>query len=157
MARYNYAVRLGRNNTSGKVRHPVVLVSGFDPFESTSLWDIYQIAEKGNEDFYADRPELAQQLINDEYDIVVFDYVDSHEFIQRNARALLHLIDGLRSELVNNPQATQKTIPLVIGYSMGGLVTRYALAEREYTNPGGSTPPHYVERFVSYDSPQQGA
>jgi triacylglycerol esterase/lipase EstA (alpha/beta hydrolase family) len=56
---------------------------------------------------------------------------------------------------VHSEAAAERTggTPLVVGgLSMGGLVTRYALAMLERDNPE-----HEVGTYFSYDSPHRGA
>ncbi len=71
------------------------------------------------------------------------------DYIQRNAQAVKELIRTINNELITN-ESSEKLI--VVGPSMGGLVTRWALKEME--NNGEN---HNVDIWVSFDAPQQGA
>ncbi len=107
---------------------------------------------------------LAQDLrFDDDFDIVPLNfkkqvYFNSGNFlfptvinggtdyIERNAMVLVTLLEKLNScKTGNNPIK-------VVGFSMGGVVARYALAYMEQENI-----PHNVDLFVSIDSPHQGA
>jgi hypothetical protein len=68
------------------------------------------------------------------------------DFIQRNAFILVTLINQINAQKVGN----QKNV--VIGPSMGGLISRYALRYMEMNNLN-----HDTRLFISFDSPHQGA
>lgn len=71
------------------------------------------------------------------------------DYIQRNAKAVKKLIKLLNSTLIAN-NSTNKLV--VVGPSMGGLVSRWALKELE--NEGYN---HNTRLWVSFDAPHQGA
>jgi len=71
------------------------------------------------------------------------------DYIQRNAQALKQLIRNLNTKLTYNGSSEQM---ILIGPSMGGLVTRWALKEME--NSGEN---HNVRIWVSFEGPHQGA
>jgi len=71
------------------------------------------------------------------------------DYIQRNAQAVKELIRTVNDSLVVNG-SSEKLV--VVGPSMGGLVTRWALKEME--NDGED---HNTRLWVSFDSPHQGA
>ncbi|CAM4045523.1 DUF676 domain-containing protein [Flavobacterium branchiophilum] len=71
------------------------------------------------------------------------------DFIERNAMALVALLKRENAKLVANGSTEQITL---IGPSMGGLISRYALAYMEKNNI-----PHNVKLWVSFDSPHLGA
>ena len=98
VAKYDYAVSLAPSNTTGKIKNPVILVSGYDPFEGTGLDDIYDTFVQYSEDgTVGPEVDLAQALRTQGYDIVVMDYQDSQDFIQRNGRALVDLIQKVHA------------------------------------------------------------
>ena len=68
------------------------------------------------------------------------------DFIQRNAFILVELINQINAQKVGN----QKNV--VIGPSMGGLISRYALRYMEMNNLN-----HDTRLYISFDSPHQGA
>ena len=71
------------------------------------------------------------------------------DYIQRNAKAVKELIRKINDKLIDH-NSTEEII--VVGPSMGGLVTRWALKEME---DAGENP--NVGIWVSFDAPHQGA
>jgi hypothetical protein len=80
------------------------------------------------------------------YDIIILNFTDGGDYIQRNAYVLEELIHTINRTVGEDAQ------PVVVGYSMGGVVARYALAHIEAQGLR-----HWCPLFVSFDSPQQGA
>ena len=116
---------------------PAVVVEGFD-IDNTMNWDeLYALLNQEN---------LVEDLRARGYDAVVLDFTESTEYIQRNAFVLVDLLHQVQAMI--NPAADY---PLV-GASMGGLVTRYALAWME-----NNSDPHRVRNFISFDVPHAGA
>ncbi len=117
--------------------NPVVIVEGFD-LDNTMDWPVlYDLLNQEN---------LIEDLRADGFDAVVLDFTDATEPIQRNAFVLTALLDQVRAVV-----GPDKTMAL-IGASMGGLVTRYALLWSEQQGID-----HQVRTWVSFDSPQKGA
>jgi len=71
------------------------------------------------------------------------------DYIQRDAQALKELIRYVNTELVAN-ESNEKLV--VMGPSMGALVTRWALREMELNGED-----HNTRLWVSFDGPHQGA
>jgi len=76
----------------------------------------------------------------------VLNFTDATDYLQRNAFVVVDLLQQI-SGLVS-PQASVA----LAGASMGGLVSRYALA---YMETNGL--PHSVRTFISFDAPHLGA
>lgn len=70
-------------------------------------------------------------------------------YIESNAMAMVKLITQVRQALITNNSTSQIAI---VGPSMGGQISRYALAYMEKNNI-----PHNVYLWVSVDSPHLGA
>ena len=83
----------------------------------------------------------------DGYDIFVLNYKDGADHIGRNAFALVDLLENIINERTGGREQI-----VVVGPSMGGVVSRYALSYMEHTGRE-----HNVRLFISYDSPQLGA
>jgi len=137
----------------------IVVVDGFDPEEGT---------DNGNNltKIYGDfnQQSLAEDLwSNDDFDIVPLNFKKQvffnsgnflfptvinggTDYIERNAMVLVTLLEKLNSCKIGNQPIK------VVGFSMGGVVARYALAYMEQENIA-----HNVDLFVSVDSPHQGA
>lgn len=91
-------------------------------------------------------PTLIQGLLSRGYDIVYVDFADAGTYIQANAEFLIGVI-----ERVNNAKITdEKTV--LIGASMGGIVSRLALAKMEQEGKS-----HCVGLFGTLDTPHNGA
>jgi hypothetical protein len=128
------------------------LVDGFDPGDSRNIAAIYAGLN------YGTNQNLADFLRTQGFDIVLLNFptytrpntttvVDGGvDFIQRNAFVLVSLINQINAQKVGN----QKNV--VIGPSMGGLISRYALRYMEMNNLN-----HDTRLFISFDSPHQGA
>ncbi len=71
------------------------------------------------------------------------------DYIERNAMAVVALLKRENAKLADNGSTEQITL---VGPSMGGLISRYALAYMEKNNI-----PHNVKLWVSFDSPHLGA
>lgn len=116
---------------------PAVVVEGFD-IDNTMNWDeLYALLNQQG---------LVEELRTRGYDAVVLDFTESTEYIQRNAFVLVDLLHHVQAMIDN-----QQDFPLV-GASMGGLVSRYALAWME-----ANADAHRVRTFVSFDVPHAGA
>jgi hypothetical protein len=121
---------------NGVVR-PVVLADGFKAGKSSlnELW--YGL--NGNFPF-------AKRLLDARGDLIILGYKNRTGPIQDNARLAQECI--LRT--IAERQGGQ---PLTVGgFSMGGLVTRYALARMEQQRVD-----HQTAVYLSYDSPHRGA
>jgi len=119
------------------VTDPVVVVEGFDLDNSLGWPELYTLLNQEN---------LLEDLRAQGRDAVILNFTEATDPIQRNAFLLVELMATLRAQL-----APEATFP-VVGASMGGLVTRYALAWLEAQNET-----HAVSTFIAFDSPQNGA
>jgi len=137
---------------NGKVRKPIIVLDGFDPGDTRSITQLY--------DEYLNRNQFADAIRSIGYDIVVLNlpvYLNESgnlvdggaDYIERNAFVLVRLINKLNRELRDN-KSTEKLI--VIGPSMGGLISRYALAYMEKNKI-----PHNTKLWISLDAPHNGA
>jgi len=117
--------------------NPVIVVEGFD-LDNTMDWPVlYDLLNQQN---------LLEDLRSAGFDAVVLDFSEATEPIERNAYVLTELLSR-----VNTTVPAGKT-SVVIGASMGGLVTRYALAWLEQNDID-----HRVRTYISFDSPHGGA
>jgi hypothetical protein len=139
-----------------QVTRPLIFVEGIDPSTNAEpdgrnfTEDIHDIL---NDNAYIpmlpalpNSTTLLRQIQNLDYDLIVLNFTDGGDYIQRNAYVLEELINIVNSTVGEDAQ------PVVVGYSMGGVVARYALADME-----ADSIPHWCPLFVSFDSPQQGA
>ena len=132
-----YRSRANNNLTLQNLRKPLLWIEGFDPLNETDIEDNYRLINRNT---------LALDLHDLGYDIIVLNFNDGGDNIRRNARLLTELIS-----LVNSNKPTNDEL-VVMGFSMGGLVARYALTSMEENGID-----HETRLYVSYDSPHQGA
>ncbi|MEN8007979.1 MAG: hypothetical protein ABFS42_13250 [Candidatus Krumholzibacteriota bacterium] len=117
--------------------NPAIVVEGFD-LDNTMDWPVlYDLLNQEN---------MLEDLRSDGYDAVVLDFTEATEPIQRNAFVLTELLGQVQAAI-----APGRTVA-VVGASMGGLVSRYALAWLEQQGTG-----HQVRTFISFDAPHGGA
>ena len=131
-ARVYYAT--GRDHLT----RPVILADGFgfDASDPDELWHGLE-----NQDF-----PFISRLRDNGYDLILVGYDKRSRRIQDNAQAVIATISRAISERIGDATLT------VGGFSMGGLVTRYALAKLEH-----DAVDHEVSTYISYDSPHRGA
>jgi hypothetical protein len=117
--------------------NPAIVVEGFD-LDNTMDWPVlYDLLNQEN---------LIEDLRAEGYDAVVLDFTEATEPIQRNAFVLTELLAQVNAAI--DPGSTTA----VVGASMGGLVTRYALLWLEQQGTD-----HRVRTFLSFDAPHLGA
>ncbi|MDR2979763.1 MAG: T9SS type A sorting domain-containing protein [Bacteroidales bacterium] len=144
-------------NPDKKLRKPVLIVDGFDPenkrtFEShteggKTIWGMLAYNNGNN--------HVGLELLRLGYDLVVLDLPEGGVYIEQNAMVCIEVINRINQMLEAN--AIEEEI-VVIGPSMGGQITRYALTYME-NNPNANTNygNHNCRLWVSFDSPHQGA
>src|SRR5476651_70080 len=98
-------------------------------------------------------------MVKKGYDLIFvtyeqYDYNGVHidggaDYIQRNAYTLVKIIQDINSKLVASG-SSEKLV--VVGPSMGGLISRYALTYMEQHSLD-----HNTRLWVSFDSPHLGA
>ena len=146
-------------NADKKLRKPVLIVDGFDPendrtFEShknggKSIWKMLENGVTSNQN-------LGKQLLETYgYDLVVLDLPEGGIYIEQNAMVCIEVINMINKKLKES--GSEHEI-VVVGPSMGGQITRYALAYME-KNPNANTNNgnHNCRLWISFDSPHQGA
>ncbi len=132
---YDAFIFLGNGNSV--VTKPILFAEGFDLDNSRGWPEIWALLNQQN---------LAPTLQAAGYDIVIMNFADATDYIQRNSLALVTLIEKLNDE-------KSGTEPLVVtGASMGGLAARYGLTWME-TN----SIPHETRLYMSFDTPHQSA
>jgi hypothetical protein len=140
------------DTTNGVLDKPIFLVDGFDPGDTRDTSTIYTSLN------YGAGQNLATDLRAQGFDIVILNFpvytrtntttvVDGGvDFIQRNAMILVELINQINAQKVGTEQN------VIIGPSMGGLISRYAL---RYMELNSLTPD--TRLYISFDSPHLGA
>jgi len=143
--------------SSPVLRKPILLLDGFDPGDDRSGEELY------NEylPYGGSGQNLGEDMRALGYDVVVINFHKytptgaltprdgGADYIERNAFVLIKIIQDLNAKLQQNG-STEKLV--VIGPSMGGLISRYALAYMEKNSMN-----HNTRLWVSFDSPHLGA
>lgn len=131
-------VFLRKGATDGKIVNPMIFADGFG-YQSSSLKELWEAANRAG---------LATRLREEGKDLILVGYWHRGTHIQANAMVVVAVIEKILKERIG-----QKPL-VVLGASMGGLVTRYALLWMENQNP---PIPHQVSTYLSYDTPHDGA
>ncbi|WP_326766955.1 alpha/beta hydrolase [Streptomyces sp. NBC_01591] len=129
-------VYYGEGNT-GLVR-PVIFADGFNtgPSELEFSWEIMEFGD------YA----LISELRRRGHDVILLGFHERSASILDNSRTA-------QAAIMRAIEERQDFTPLAVGgFSMGGLVTRHALAKLEYEGID-----HQTALYFSYDSPHRGA
>ncbi|MCB0490706.1 MAG: T9SS type A sorting domain-containing protein, partial [Cyclobacteriaceae bacterium] len=122
------------------IRNPLVIVEGIDGDNYLYDWKRFYLM-LGH--------EKMEQLRLAGFDMIFVNFKDGATFVQRNAFMFESALAMVNQSLLSN--GSNESITL-IGISMGGVVTRYALADLEKSGID-----HNVKTWFSFDSPQQGA
>lgn len=140
--------------TCGQLRKPLIVAEGLD---TGLLAQGGTIGDSDINSFFTSvtssfSTELQDYITNNtavDYDIVYVNWNNGVDFIQRNAYVLEAVIKYVndRKALVGS---TEKNV--VLGQSMGGLITRYALRDMENNSLN-----HDTKLYISHDAPHQGA
>ncbi|MEZ4801933.1 MAG: T9SS type A sorting domain-containing protein [Gelidibacter sp.] len=147
-----YDIYLSPDNILDK---PIILVDGFDFGDTRNIQSIYELLNFDDNG----TPSNLGDLVRDEgFDVVILNFpiytrtednavIDGGvDYIERNAMLLVELIQ------IINGQKQGSEPNVVIGPSMGGLISRYALNYME--NQGLN---HDTRLWISFDSPHLGA
>lgn len=141
------------DNEAGLLDKVIIVCDGFDPGDGRDTGAIYNLLNYGTP-----TQNLGDNIRNLGYDVVVLNFpiytrpdgvtnVDGGvDYIQRNARVMIELINYINANKVGNQEL------VVIGPSMGGLITRMAL---RYMEMNGMN--HKTRLWLSFDSPHLGA
>ena len=143
------------DNVDGVLDKPIFLIDGFDPNDSRDISSLYEILDYGDP-----ISNLGDLLRNEGYDIVMVNFEATYtsptdnatllrggaDYIQRNAFTLVELITTINDLKAGSEQN------VVIGPSMGGLISRYALRYMEQNSLD-----HDSRLHISFDAPHLGA
>ncbi len=135
----------------GVLDMPLIITDGYDPGDNNGIGAIYHYLTSENGD------NLFDTLRGYGVDIVILNFPEytrddntvvqgGSDYIERNAYVLVALLEDIIEDMEGNEQF------VVVGPSMGGLVTRYALA---YMEQNGMD--HNTGLWLSFDAPHYGA
>jgi len=134
---------------------PIIFVDGFDPNDSRDIPAMYDLLDYGNP-----VENLGDIVRSEGFDLIVLNFPEEYfsptdgtsvikggaDYIQRNAFILIELINVINGLKVG----TEENV--VIGPSMGGLISQYALRHMEENSMD-----HETRLFISFDAPHLGA
>lgn len=146
-----------------KLTKPFIVFGGIDPPQLPQIGDALKNfgtisipQDFGNDDYdsfrlwlFDNARDLYEDLEKEGYDIVYVDYTHGADFIQRNgelARSVIKEVNRIKA--LNG--STEENV--ILGISMGGVVARWALTTME-----NASETHDVSKFISFDSPHNGA
>lgn len=144
---------------SNKLVKPFIIVEGYDLHDAApslgrkSNYDINSLLLEWN-NLAQSTPgyDLSQQLDDEAgYDLVFVDYY-TMDYIENNAKMLEKVIDQINIIKVNNEVGVREK-NVVMGISLGGVLSRYTLAKMTKNRGTNSTD---TRLYISYDSPHQG-
>ena len=149
-----YQIFLSADNILDK---PIILVDGFDPGDTRDINGVYGLLDFTDAN---GSQNLADQVRALGYDVIILNFpvytraadnatIDGGtDFMERNAMLLVELIDIINTaKAPNSPEQN-----VIIGPSMGGLISRYALNYMEANTLEADT-----RLYISFDSPHHGA
>lgn len=134
---------------------PLILVDGFDPGDTRTITGLYDLL---NYEGTSGTLNLADLVLAEGFDLVVLNFpvytraadgatVDGGaDYMERNAMLLVDLLNIVNATKVGDAQN------VIIGPSMGGIISRYALNYMEANNLDADT-----RLWISFDSPHHGA
>ncbi|SDR92680.1 Por secretion system C-terminal sorting domain-containing protein [Formosa sp. Hel1_31_208] len=165
---------------TGVLDKPIILVDGFDPGDGRTISGLYNLLDFTGSEGQQNLADLVRaqgfdvvilnfpsyfrltdnsllniddatdnnaDLVIDELDYPGSTLVDGGaDFMERNAMLLVDLITTLNTDKVGDEEL------VIIGPSMGGLISRFALNYME-----NQTLDHETRLFISFDSPHLGA
>ncbi|MCF6365925.1 MAG: putative Ig domain-containing protein [Bacteroidales bacterium] len=134
-------VFFGSGNTD--FTRPVIIVDGFDPGDTRDIAGLWDIANQQN---------MADNLIAEGYDFIIVNFFGGDDYIQRNALLVKKVIQEINTRMTAAGTMKDANQIVVIGPSMGGLITRYAIRNMEQNGQN-----HNVRNWVAFDSPMKGA
>ena len=171
----NYYYRAGANDATDcrkKLARPIIVLDGFDPTDKRDAnfiygYNFHYFDKAGKESNFAD--ELRMQG----YDVVIMNMpryqVGTHnielpngetleignlmraggDYIERNAMVLVKVLQNMKAEL--RAQGSNEQV-VIVGPSMGGLISRYALSYMEKHNMD-----HNCRLWFSWDATHLGS
>ncbi|PKP24291.1 MAG: hypothetical protein CVU03_13010 [Bacteroidetes bacterium HGW-Bacteroidetes-2] len=140
------------DNQDGILDKPIILIDGFDPGDTRDIPALYQLLNfnNGTENLADEARALGYDVILLNFPVYIrngSDIIDGgSDYIQRNAFVLAALIEEINAQKVGEEEL------VIIGPSMGGLISRYAL---RYMEQNGLN--HETRLWLSFDAPHLGA
>jgi hypothetical protein len=142
---------------TGILDKPIIVVDGFDPGDSRDISGLYSLLDFTGS---SGSQNLADLVRAEGFDVIILNFptylraadgetIDGGtDFIERNAMLLVELLDIINTAKAGNSPEQN----VIIGPSMGGLISRYALNYMEANGLNADT-----RLYMSFDSPHHGA
>ncbi len=165
-----YRIYYDKINDDRIVNKPLYIIDGYDPNDGRKIDELDYESYNPSKDesivdlmSYGDDISLIDSLRFKGFDVIIVNHpvynrgnktIDGgSDYVERNAYTFISLIRHIKSI----QQGTEEAV--VIGPSMGGLISRYALAymEKKYAETGLEKWKHNTRLWVSFDTPHQGA
>lgn len=146
--------RIAYDQQNGPIVKPFIVVEGFDPWElngyaesNTGSYPLSNI-HSGFTSYNSYDTIFYDLHANYGYNVIYVDWENCEADIRANASILQDIITDINSMKLANG-SNEKNI--VLGLSMGGLISRYALRDMEINNLE-----HQTATYVSGDTPHLG-
>ena len=149
-----YEIFLSPDNILDK---PIFVIDGFDPGDTRDIASIYSLLDFDNN---GTTQNLGDLVRDEDFDIIILNFpyytrdadgveIDGGaDYVERNAMLLRELINIINT----HPDRVGTEENVIIGPSMGGLISRYALNYME-----NNSEDHETRLWLSFDSPHYGA
>jgi len=134
---------LYKTSTTGEIKKPVLIIEGFNLHSNNTVSSIIGL-----------NPSFYQNLLSDGYDLYILTFEDCQNSLFVNAGLVLSAFGRIKSHYSEGGDlAGFGCNPIkVIGYSMGGVLARIALASAEDENGYA----HGCNMLLTVDSPHRG-
>jgi hypothetical protein len=171
---YHIFYHTNNSASANKLLKPILFIDGFDPQDERKILQtqmplgindpnpsIEKLMVYGH-----NKTSIIPELTNLGYDVIIVNHplyyrngkeIDGGaDYIERNAMNHITLYQHLNSKLTANGSTEELVI---IGPSMGGQISRYALAymEKKLAETNDNKWKHNTRLWISVDSPHQGA
>ncbi len=151
-----YSQKRAGTALANKIVKPLIVVEGYDIHDATPAlaeenYDINNLINEWNDMYIEQLYDFNGQLDDVAgYDLIFVDYY-TMDAIPSNARMLENVLNWVNTQKVNNAIGIREQ-NVVMGISMGGLVSRYCLAQMTKESKVTDT-----RLLLTQDSPHQGA
>jgi hypothetical protein len=145
---YTCGVRTGCGNQDYKFRRPIIISAPYrpaiQPFSMKKYFNQFNFKS------------LITSLSDMGYDVIFLKQHPGNASLEQAGESLINFIDWINAQkLQDYPNEHWENI--LIGYSMGGQIARYALKLKEHSHMNGDRTHHHTRLYIPYDSPHLGA
>ncbi|MDP3114777.1 MAG: hypothetical protein Q8M98_08370 [Candidatus Cloacimonadaceae bacterium] len=132
-----------QTSIASSIKKPVLIVEGFNWHNNNTASSIIGL-----------NPFFYQNLLSDGFDLYILTFANSHNSLFVNAGLVLSALDRIKAHFDDGgDMAGYGCKPIkIIGYSMGGVLARIALASAEDQNGYA----HGTNLLITVDSPHRG-